>query len=372
MMRDDHSIPPQDQASSRNGLLDLLRFSAALMVAVYHFLYRGAQDGGYLDHAFGAAGVAVSLGYLGVNLFFMISGFVIIWSASGRDWYGFSVGRLARLYPAHLVAMTITFLVMLWWAQPPYQADISQWLANLTMLAPMFGSGFMDGAYWSIVIEIIFYGWVVIGLFSGFIPRHTDAAVAIWMLFVMLNNTMLGSRPVELLFLTEYGSYFALGIMTWRISSLGPSNLRLLVAAIALAMTFHAAEVQRLDVIFRLGEASSAPLVALANAGIVGLFLLAAALGRHIKAGRWVLALGGISYPFYLIHQNAGYILINATAPAIGKWSAFALALILSIAVSWWIYARVEPVGRAIIRALFSPAARYMPRTFSRYPAPAE
>ena len=137
-------------------------------------------------------------------------------------------------------------------------------------------------------------------------------------------------------------------------------------------MTFHAAEVQRLDVMFRLGEASSAALVALANAGIIGLFLLAAALGRYVKAAPWVLALGGISYPLYLIHQNAGYILINATAPVIGKWSAVVLALALSIAVSWWIYARVEPVGRAIIRALFSPAARFLPRTSSRYPAPAE
>ena len=84
-------------ADQRNGLLDLLRFAAAMTVTVYHFLYRGAQDGGYLDFSFGAAGVSVSLGYLGVNLFFMISGFVIIWSATGRDWYGFSVGRLARL-----------------------------------------------------------------------------------------------------------------------------------------------------------------------------------------------------------------------------------------------------------------------------------
>jgi len=370
----DYQSPARSGESNdqRNGLLDLLRFGAALTVAVYHFLYRGAQEGGYLDFAYGTAGVSVSLGYLGVNLFFMISGFVIIWSASGRDWYAFSIGRLARLYPAHLIAMTITFLMMTWWAQAPYSTDIFQWLANLTMLAPIFGSSFMDGAYWSIVIEIIFYGWVVIGLFTGFLPRHTDTAVAIWMVLVMVNNTMLGSRPVELLFLTEYGSYFALGVMVWRISSLGGSSLRLLVAGLALIMTFHAAEVQRLDVIARLGEASSAQLVALANAGIISVFLLAAMLGRSFRAGPWVLALGGISYPFYLIHQNAGYILINATAPTIGKWGAFVLALALSIAASWWIYARVEPVGRAIIRSLFSPAARFLPRTMTRYPAPAE
>lgn len=366
------SVHPGGTAAQRNGLLDLLRFAAALTVAVYHFLYRGAVEGGYLDFGFGAAGVSVSLGYLGVNLFFMISGFVIIWSASGRDWYGFSVGRLARLYPAHLAAMTMTFLVMAWWGLPPYSTDIFQWLANLTMLAPMFGADFMDGAYWSIVIEIIFYGWVAIGLFSGVLPRHTDTAVAAWILLVMVNNTMLGSRPVELLFLTEYGSYFALGIMVWRISSLGGNALRLLLAALATIMTFHAAEVQRLDVIARLGEASSAPAVALANAGIIAAFLLAAVLGRRIKAGPWVLALGGISYPFYLVHQNAGYILMNATGPMIGKWAAFALALALSLAVSWAIFKHFEPAGRALVRALFSPIGRFLPRTASQYPAPAE
>jgi peptidoglycan/LPS O-acetylase OafA/YrhL len=372
-MRDHHApVQSGESGNQRNGLLDLLRFAAALTVAVYHFLYRGAQEGGYLDFAFGAAGVSVSLGYLGVNLFFMISGFVIIWSATGRDWYGFSVSRLARLYPAHLAAMTITFLVMAWWAQPPFSTDLFQWLANLSMLAPIFGADFMDGAYWSIVIEIIFYGWVAIGLFSGVLPRHTDTAVAVWMVLVMVNNTMLGSRPVELLFLTEYGSYFALGIMVWRISSLGGNTLRLLIAGLATLMTFHAAEVQRLDVITRLGEASSAPVVALANGGIIAAFVLAAVLGRYIKSGPWMLALGGISYPFYLVHQNAGYILMNVVEPAIGKWGAFALALTLSLAVSWWIFARIEPVGRMIIRTLFTPVGRFLPRTASQYPAPAE
>ncbi|WP_322990644.1 hypothetical protein, partial [Hoeflea sp.] len=60
------------------------------------------------------------------------------------------------------------------------------------------------------------------------------------------------------------------------------------------------------------------------------------------------------------------------TAPGIGKWSALALATVLSLAVSWWIYARIEPVGRRIIRALFSPAARYLPRTAARLSVPAE
>ena len=370
-MRDDQRTSQVSPSHDRNGLLDLLRFAAAMMVTAYHFLYRGARDGGYLETSY-AAGDHVTLGYLGVNLFFLISGFVIIWSASGRDWYSFSVGRLTRLYPAHLVAMTITFLVMSWWAQAPFTTGFGVWLANLTMLAPAFGQPFMDGAYWSIVIELIFYFWIVVGLFSGVLPRHTDGAIAVWMVFIVTNNLILGSRPIELVLLTEYGAYFALGAMVWRISSHGSTRLRLFLAGLALMMTFHAAEMQRLDVIARLGEASTPAMVALANAGIIGVFLLAATLGRFVKSGPLIVALGGISYPLYLVHQNAGYIVINLTAPAIGKWAAFVLATAMALAISWWIYRHVEPVGRRIIRTVFSPASRYLPRTGSRFSAPAE
>ncbi|EDQ32872.1 putative acyltransferase [Hoeflea phototrophica DFL-43] len=371
-MRNPTSNDKQGLSGDRNGLLDLLRFGAALMLVLYHFLYRGAAEGGYLIEGYGAAGDAISLGYLGVNLFFMISGYVIIWSASGRDWYGFAVGRVARLYPAHLVAMTITALATAWWAQAPMTTDLGHWIANLTMLAPMFGQPFMDGAYWSIVIEIIFYGWVMIGLFTGVLPRHTDLAVAAWLALICLNNLLIGSRPAELLFLTEYGAYFALGAMAWRLTGEGVSALRLTLAAVALAMTFQAAEVQRLDLLVRIGEAGSAAQLALGNLAIVAVFLGAVLFGRFVSPKPWGLALGGISYPLYLIHQNAGYILINVATPGVGKWIAVALATVVSLGVSWWIYSFVEPRGRSIVRSLFHPAARFLPRTGRSEIVPAE
>ncbi|MEQ8307829.1 MAG: acyltransferase [Hoeflea sp.] len=359
-------------ASGRNGLLDLLRFAAATVLVVYHYLYRGAVEGGYLETGYGAAGDTVSLGYLGVNLFFMISGYVIIWSASGRDWYGFAVGRVARLYPAHLIAMTITAAAMAWWAQAPMTTDLGQWIANLTMLAPAFGQPFMDGAYWSIVIEIIFYGWVMIGLFTGALPRHTDLAVAGWLVLILLNNLLVGSRAVELLFLTEYGAYFAFGAMVWRLCDRGITAWRLMLAGTAMALTFHAAEVQRLDVLLRLGESGSAVQLVLANGTIIAVFLVAVLLGNRVATAPWMLVLGAISYPLYLVHQNAGYILINVSTPVMGKWLAAGLALAVSLAVSWWIATSVEPRGRKLVRALFNPVGRFLPRTGRTPIVPAE
>jgi hypothetical protein len=81
------------------------------------------------------------------------------------------------------------------------------------------------------------------------------------------------------------------------------------------------AEVQRLDVIFRLGEASSATIVALAIRHHCCCFCWQQFWALSERGpGSWCL--GGISYPLYLVHQNAGYILINTVEPTIGKWGA--------------------------------------------------
>ena len=86
--------------------LDVLRFSAALAVVIYHLTYRQI-DGQYL---FASADLITRFGYLGVNLFFMISGFVILWTAVGRTPAKFAISRFSRLYPIFWVSMVIVII----------------------------------------------------------------------------------------------------------------------------------------------------------------------------------------------------------------------------------------------------------------------
>ena len=98
----------------RMGSLDLLRLVSALAVVAFHYLFRGsAGQVPYLDHPYPAAQAMALYGYLGLNLFFMISGFVIAWSAEGRTFRAFAIARFARLYPGFVICMTITFAVLL-------------------------------------------------------------------------------------------------------------------------------------------------------------------------------------------------------------------------------------------------------------------
>ena len=60
--------------------IDLFRFIAAVCVVLYHYLFRGWAADNMSDLSFNKIGHFFKYGYLGVNLFFIISGFVIILS----------------------------------------------------------------------------------------------------------------------------------------------------------------------------------------------------------------------------------------------------------------------------------------------------
>ena len=152
--------------------LDLLRLFAALLVVAYHFLYRGSLGSEYTNVQFGLNDTLLRYGYYGINLFFLISGFVILWTAESKPWHRFLVARFARLWPAFIACVTITAGAALLYSKAPFQVGLDQWLANLTFVAPAFGQPFMDGVYWTIVLELVFYGWVALALMIKVLPKY--------------------------------------------------------------------------------------------------------------------------------------------------------------------------------------------------------
>lgn len=339
----------------RLGSLDGLRLVSATAVLAYHYTYRGPSAPDLVGVDYGAVGRWSSLGCFGVNLFFMISGYVITWSASTRGWWSFAVGRVARLLPAYVAAMTLTALAMAAYATPPFTTDLGHWLANLTMFAPLLGRSFMDGAYWSIVVEVTFYAAVMLGLLVRLLPRRADACLAVWLAVVAIDTLALHSRWLEELFLTRFAAYFAVGIATFRVTSAGPSVARIALAAAAVALSFHAAELDRQELLAMFGHTSSAGVIAAVNAILIGALVLAIALGPRVGERRWLTVAGGLTYPLYLIHQNVGYIVIRTTHEVIGKWAALGLATAVSLAVAYGIWRCVEPVGRRWVRRALGP-----------------
>jgi peptidoglycan/LPS O-acetylase OafA/YrhL len=98
-----------DAAAPRDRLeaLDLLRGIAILAMLIFHYSFRIAMtDGDVNEVTFAALVPYFKYGFLGVQLFFVISGFVIACSAENRTALEFGIARIARIYPGFLVCMT--------------------------------------------------------------------------------------------------------------------------------------------------------------------------------------------------------------------------------------------------------------------------
>ncbi len=117
--------------------LDILRLFAALSVVIFHYSFRGAAADDLTRVSLPALVPITKYGYLGVDLFFVISGFVIAWSAEGRHWLQFAVARFARIYPAFVFCMTADLRGDDADRRAALRAPrFQQWVANLFIFSP--------------------------------------------------------------------------------------------------------------------------------------------------------------------------------------------------------------------------------------------
>jgi peptidoglycan/LPS O-acetylase OafA/YrhL len=332
--------------------LDLLRLVAALSVLAFHYLFRGAAPEPFLDTGYPEAAPYAIFGYLGVNLFFLISGFVIAWSAEGRSWREFAVARFARLYPGYLVCMSASFLVLLMANDPRLPATAAGYLANLSMFAPALRHPFMDGVYWSIVLEIVFYAWIALLLMTGLFRRWRLPIIAAWLLIAAANELVLKSGAVRMALLTEYAPFFAGGMLAQYMVAKGRSAEAAILALAAFLLSCNTLTVTRDWMQTHYGASLSLTQLLGANLVIHALFAGAVLLRRKIVPTGVIVLLGGLTYPLYLLHQNIGYLALDALAPQLDRWSALTLVTSAIVAAAWLICRFVEtPVRKPLIRA---------------------
>jgi len=110
--------------------LDALRGIAALAVCLFHYTYSFPRvTGRALDVNFVA-----SAGHYGVDLFFIISGFVIFMTLEkNRSVYDFIDARIARIYPAFWAALLIAVAVLCFSGLPMARPGVAEFLANVSL-----------------------------------------------------------------------------------------------------------------------------------------------------------------------------------------------------------------------------------------------
>ena len=134
--------------------LDGFRGLAAITVVIYHLGVPATEN--YPRTA--PSPYDIPLGELGVQLFFIISGFVILLSAikSGSA-LKFAVSRFSRIYPTYWFALAVSALVYFIYGNPGRHITIPQTLINTTMLQRFLRVDNVDQVYWTLAVELQFY-----------------------------------------------------------------------------------------------------------------------------------------------------------------------------------------------------------------------
>lgn len=355
-MASTRSSSAADAGHSRLETLDGLRFVAALAVLLYHYAFRAwnMDAAGVIQYP--VLGPISQYGYLGVDLFFMISGFVILMSASKGGAGAFVLSRVVRLYPVYWFCAAATFVFLSFWtAAGEGWPTIGDLLMNLTMLQSLFGIGHLDGSYWSLIVELHFYLIIVIVLWVGQLHR-IDTVLALWLALGILNDFVPAHMQFGDLYAAAWCHYFVAGALAYRMRTAGFSRWRLLLYGVAFAQAArHAHWYMALKE--RLTHIPHDPLVVQAVVAAFFAFFLLFAGGRLNLRGEGLRTVGALTYPLYLIHGAIGSALLVAwvRSSRVSPWLALAVATVLAIAAAWAIHRFVERPVAPRLRTLLKP-----------------
>ena len=343
----------QARGPKRVPMIDLLRFAAIMGVASFHYGFLGPPGIGMDAVAAPALSPIGRYGYLGVPVFFMISGFVIAYSAENKSATEFALARFIRIYPTFVLCMSLSCIVTILIGAPKFSVTFTQWAANLFIAAPALGRPYVDLVYWSLILEVTFYAWVAALLALKLFPRKLDSLVAIWLAITFLNELTIDAVWVEKLFMVDYSGYFATGLMIYEFHK-GRRDLRMqallgLSAGCSVFLAIHKVDWLRAYTHSHFDDTVVACVIVVS---IIVLLQCTKIERLPLRQGA-VLAIGGVTYPFYLLHQQIGYDMLHALGlpPTLGIVVAvLGIVLLMSWGLWRWFERPVQAWAHRVLR----------------------
>jgi peptidoglycan/LPS O-acetylase OafA/YrhL len=352
--------------NERIAFLDGLRGIAILSVVAWHY-----TNWGYVRFfPYGKTYSRIPLldhGWVGVNLFFLISGYVILLTlqrcATFRE---FIARRWLRLFPAMLIASLVLFAVSRFLGDymPHGTPAAINLLPGLTFVIPSIWEFILqrpvdelDGAFWTLYVEVGFY--VTFGLLYSCLGwRRGLAALTLLWLIVVASSRIAAAfeiahlrnviEPLQWIG-AEYFGWFVSGALFLKATE---TDSRLLFgAAVAAGVTsaLTSGLWQPSDVLSRIYLVTCVAFFA----AVQRTAWLQAAL-----SARWLLFLGVISYPLYLLHNELGIGLIAKAGewtPTL-LWPVLPLLTMIAMIGAAWVLARwLEPAMKSRLSAILMP-----------------
>ncbi|MFT3725012.1 MAG: acyltransferase [Hyphomonadaceae bacterium] len=366
--------------------LDALRFGAAMMVCVFHLgFYSWASFGSTtaeaLDHvvAFDRLTPFSWFGWVGVEIFFVISGFVIANSANGASPAEFLRGRMLRLYPAAWICATLTLIAIAVFGHHPAGGQIAPYLRAMALWPR---GPWVDGAYWTLAVEISFYALVFLTLVFrrfGLLPWVAGILTAVSVLYIAAHIlALLKFMPdFDLLrrlgglgdnLLLRHGMFFALGIWLWMMSRQRMSAIAWAAAALAVAggcaeVWSRGLEIETLEARSAIAQSALIP-VAIWLLAIAAMVMMVRAPGRFTpKTQRTRDALrhlGLATYPLYLLQNVFGASLMHGLVDAgLPGYVSLVAAISIVLAGAFAVALLAEPAVRGVLKSVLSATGRW-------------
>ncbi|MFE9920354.1 acyltransferase family protein [Streptomyces sp. NPDC005774] len=375
--RDTPAVPSRSRTSGgRLRALDGLRLVAALMVAAYHYGGRGGDVttawGSSPKDQFPTLHEYFAYGCLGVQIFFVISGFVICMSGWGRPLRSFFASRASRLLPAYwaaviLVTAVFALPVVVYEAVSPSDA-----LVNLTMLQQPLGADRVLGVCWTLWVEIRFYAlFALFVVMPGASRQRVILFCAVWTMAAAIGDA--ANEPLlDLVLMPEYAPFFIGGIGLYLVhrdrkdaspssrlrSSRGdPTAWGIVGVSWLIGQRYAVQDLWHAPSADAFSNRSSFGIILIVTLGFTA--VAAIALGRLSWADwRWLTVAGALTYPFYLVHEHLGWVVIHGLHRGLGIGSAetFALTIAAMLLLAWLLNRYVEETLTPKIRAALSRA----------------
>lgn len=331
--------------------IDLLRFLAAMAVVLFHYTFRGFAEGGYNPVEYPILSEFSRYGYLGVHLFFIISGFVILLSAMNRSAIKFAISRIVRLYPAFWVGVSISALVIYWYGAPIFDVNLSQYLMNMTMLSGYIGVEHIDGVYWTLLVELKFYALIFLLLALHKI-KQIEYFLGAWLLIVFVHVLIPLPKIVAFLLFPEWAPLFISGSLFFLIHLKGLNLYRglLLLCAYFLAIYFSFHEINTLTSFYNTDFSFAIEAIVL-TIFYLFFFLIMTNRMSWIRSPMLV-KIGILTYPLYLIHQNIGFIVFSHFADSVNRYVLLGALITVMLIAAWLIHILVEKRLGAFLKRL--------------------
>lgn len=355
--------------------IDAIRFLAAIAVMFFHYGFWAGftqeTDISRVVVSYPKLSPMTSFGWVGVQTFFVISGFVIAFSSERATAFKFWVSRVVRLLPGVVICASITLLALSWIEHASFEELMKLYMKSITFWPT---GPWVDDSYWTLAIEIAFYStvlallvinkfrWIrplaiMLGLIStaftiisfvSMLPFFAPAADAI---------AVVKDKRIADLLLLNHGVYFALGILFWLQLVKGHH-----VQNVGFIYGFTAVGCLHIYLVtagFNDIGADIPPFVPIVVwlISLAGIIFSVKMNPQVLHFPSWCKAflrrIGLMTYPLYLIHQSVGLALIGSLLLIeIHRHLALSIAIAVSLAISWVVSVYLEPPLQAKIKNL--------------------